>query len=171
MDGVCAEYVYVCDHGLPEGHDSSSYLSRGPIETRRACERNRAHHVRASFFPSVRSTNLRTLRCVCSNADRVDASSRPRDDHRDGSRRSIAPRRDASVERVRDDARNRTDRTRGVCPVGARARDLETGRARTTRERVARGSREKICAARRRRARRDARTGGERRRGGASERE
>ena len=148
MDGVCAEYVYVCDHGLPEGHDSS-YLSRGPIETRRACERNRAHHVRASFFPSVRSTNLRTLRCVCSNHDRVDASSRPRDDHRDGSRRSIAPRRDASVERVRDDARNRTDRTRGVCPVGARARDVETGRARTTRERVARGSREKICAVRR----------------------
>lgn len=115
---------------------------------------------RLSFFPSVRSTNLRTLRCVCSNADRVDASSRPRDDHRDGSRRSIAPRRDASVERVRDDARNRTDRTRGVCPVGARERDVETGRARTTRERVARGSREKICAVRRRRARRDARTGG-----------
>ena len=157
MDGVCAEYV--CDHGLPEGHDSSSYHT-SPED--RACVCNRAHHAsaRLSFFPSVRSTNLRTLRCVCSNADRVDASSRPRDDHRDGSRRSIAPRRDASVERVRDDARNRTDRTRGVCPVGARERDVETGRARTTRERVARGSREKICAVRRRRARRDARTGG-----------
>ena len=165
MDGVCAEYV--CDHGLPEGHDSSSYHT-SPED--RACVCNRAHHVRASFFLSERPVDKSPYIEVCLLQRRsVDASSRPRDDHRDGSRRSIAPRRDASVERVRDDARNRTDRTFGVCPVGARARDVETGRARR-RARGWRGAREKRSA-RRDDGERATRGRGGRRRGGASERE
>jgi len=168
MDGICAEYV--CDHGLPEGHDSS-YLSRGQIETRRAYERNRAHHVRAPFFPSVRSTNLRTLRCVCSNHDR---STRRRD------RATIIGM--ALVVRSRHDATRASSEcvtTRGtepiersVCVPSARARETWRRDARGRRARGWRGAREKRsarCDDVERAATRG--RGGERRRGGASERE
>ena len=60
MDGVCAEYV--CDHGLPEGHDSSSYHT-SPED--RACVCNRAHHVRASFFLSERPVDKSPYIEVC----------------------------------------------------------------------------------------------------------
>ena len=126
IDSVCAEYV--CDHGLPKGHDSS-YLSRGQIETRRAYERNRAHHVRASFFPSVRSTNLRTLRCVCSNADR---STRRRD------RATIIGM--ALVVRSRHDATRASSEcvtTRGTEPI-ERSVCVPSARARETWRRDAR---------------------------------